>query len=391
MSEPAKADFLSYAREDTAAALRLAVALRAAGVEVWFDQNELVGGDTWDAKIKKQIQSCALFVPIISANTQARAEGYFRLEWLLAAERTRLMGRTKAFLLPVCVDATKEADADVPESFLTVQWTRISAADSLSAFCERVKKLLGAGTVVGVANAGPGAATPAPTNQRDEGVASPAGTRPRGFPKWAALALSIAALAAIAFLALRPAAPPAPTPIAAKPPTDLAADLAAKSAAKSVAVLPFESLSDDKGSEHFSDGICGDLINVLGQVPGLKVAGRTSSFYFKGKQVQVVEIARQLQVAYVVAGTVQKVGDQVRITAQLINGSDGFQLWSSDPITRDLKDIFAVQDEIARLIAQNLKLKLGGPPRVTKTVNPEAYRLVLEGRHFWLLRTPEGF
>ena len=91
MSESTKAVFLSYAREDTEAARRIADALRAFGVEVWFDQSELRGGDTWDAKIKKQIRECALFVPLVSEQTQERSEGYFRREWLLAVERTRDM------------------------------------------------------------------------------------------------------------------------------------------------------------------------------------------------------------------------------------------------------------------------------------------------------------
>ncbi len=127
---------------------------------------------------------------------------------------------------------------------------------------------------------------------------------------------------------------------------------------KSVAVLAFANLSDDKANEYFSDGISEELLNVLVKIPGLKVAARTSAFYFKGKEVPMPEIAKQLGVAYVVEGSVRKQGDRVRITAQLIKADDGFHVWS-DTFTRDLKDIFAVQDEIAGLIAQNLSLKLG--------------------------------
>ena len=143
MSEPNKAVFLSYASQDKEAAGRICEALRAAGVEVWFDQSELRGGDAWDAKIRKQIKECALFVPVISANTQARHEGYFRLEWRLADQRTHLMGRSKAFLLPVCVDQTPDADSDVPDSFSAVQWTRLPGGETAPAFAERVKKLMG--------------------------------------------------------------------------------------------------------------------------------------------------------------------------------------------------------------------------------------------------------
>ena len=124
MSDANKAVFLSYASQDAEAVRRIAEALRAAGIEVWFDQNELVGGDAWDRKIRKQIKECALFVPVISANTDARAEGYFRLEWLLAVERSRLMSEKKTFFVPVTIDATTEAAAKVPEKFREVQWTR---------------------------------------------------------------------------------------------------------------------------------------------------------------------------------------------------------------------------------------------------------------------------
>jgi tetratricopeptide (TPR) repeat protein len=120
-----KAVFLSYASQDAAAVARLAEALRAAGVEVWFDRNELVGGDAWDAKIRQQIRECALFVPVISASTQARAEGYFRREWKLAVERTHDMADHVTFLLPVVIDGTGDAEAFVPEKFREVQWTHL--------------------------------------------------------------------------------------------------------------------------------------------------------------------------------------------------------------------------------------------------------------------------
>ena len=102
-----RAVFLSYASQDAEAAKRICDALRAAGVEVWFDQNELVGGDAWDQKIRSQIKDCALLIPIISAATQARTEGYFRLEWRLADQRTHLMAKGRPFLLPVVIDDTR--------------------------------------------------------------------------------------------------------------------------------------------------------------------------------------------------------------------------------------------------------------------------------------------
>src|SRR3954463_3914043 len=148
-----KAVFLSYASQDAEAARRICDTLRSAGVEVWFDQSELRGGDTWDQKIRKQIKDCALFVPIISANTQARLEGYFRLEWKLAEDRSHLMAKGKPFIVPVTVDGTTERDAHVPDSFLAVQWTRLRLAgcggqagiesdDSIRAFGKRAGEML---------------------------------------------------------------------------------------------------------------------------------------------------------------------------------------------------------------------------------------------------------
>jgi eukaryotic-like serine/threonine-protein kinase len=137
--------FLSYASQDAEAARRISDALRAAGIEVWFDQSELRGGDVWDRKIRQQIRDCALFIPIISSNTQRRAEGYFRLEWRLAEQRSHLMGRNRTFIVPVRLDAVAEKDADVPDSFLTVQWTRVPDV-SLAVFAERVAQVLSGNT-----------------------------------------------------------------------------------------------------------------------------------------------------------------------------------------------------------------------------------------------------
>src|SRR5690349_12657108 len=116
--------FLSYASEDRAAVLRLRDALTAAGLDVWYDANELGGGDAWDQKIRRQIRECDYFMPVISATTERRKEGYFRREWRLAAERTLDMADDVMFLLPVAIDGTAESGARVPEKFVTVQWLR---------------------------------------------------------------------------------------------------------------------------------------------------------------------------------------------------------------------------------------------------------------------------
>ncbi len=797
MSESAnQAVFLSYASQDVAAVARIAVALRAAGVEVWFDQNELVGGDAWDAKIRKQIAECALFVPVVSAATQARHEGYFRLEWKLAAQRTHMMSGVKAFLLPVVIDETRDAAAHVPEEFRAVQWTRLPGGEAAEKFCARVGKLLGGGTI----DPGPVAGR---TSGPQPGPPSPSLRRVPAAAWWVAVAVALGAGGYFALrptpnaaVAARPAAASATAPVAppvsearrlaaeaealiaddfdatrenyqlaeelcqkaltldtadaelwalaarislgqifrsydssrrrleqarnqaeramrldahsvkaalvevkvqfwqkndaeaerllqvllARAPNDrgvlrqaaesarvadrekevgeylgrlqalpggdpyslfveahhlinrgryaeagslldrllaaaprrlpsyekfyllvrgwsdleaardffqrlparfldedafvgmaarmwlrlgdgeealkslqrvphefleefgdvepkgylagwaqkisgrsaaaalewrqaldlvearlatepknlvlleakalLLASLGEKPAAlatmrlreelgnerksthgmfsaavlaltgeteaavakleskwptlpfhqrsylrgellyepqfasirddprvrrliaehtsaldklkgaaadapkpddKSVAVLAFDNRSDDKDAEYFSDGISEELINALGRVPGLTVKGRTSAFYFKGRNATAQEIAEKLGVNYLVRGSVRKAGGTVRITAQLSRAATDEVLWSSEPLERQVKDVFAVQDEIVGLIAKSLSVRMGVPARAVQQVNPDALTALLQGRQFWVMRTSEGF
>ena len=161
----------------------------------------------------------------------------------------------------------------------------------------------------------------------------------------------------------------------------------------SIAVLPFVNMSSDTEQEYFSDGLTEELLNVLAQLPELRVAARTSAFAFKGKDVSVDSVGRALRVAHVLEGSVRKSGDQVRITAQLIDARTGFHLWSRT-YDRSLKDIFAVQDEISRAIVDALRLQLAVPGGTSlvraRTTDPEAYTLYLRGRYAWNKRTPEG-
>ena len=142
MTEPSRAIFLSYASQDAEAAQRICEALRAAGIEVWFDQSELRGGDAWDAAIRKQIKACGLFIPIISANTDTRTEGYFRLEWKLAVDRSHLMASDRAFLLPVVIDNLTESDARVPDRFRELQWTTVLEGKAPQELVDTVLRLL---------------------------------------------------------------------------------------------------------------------------------------------------------------------------------------------------------------------------------------------------------
>ncbi len=160
-------------------------------------------------------------------------------------------------------------------------------------------------------------------------------------------------------------------------------------AEKSIAVLPFVNMSGDVENEYFSDGISEEILNVLAKVPDLSVAARTSSFQFKGEKRDLAEIATLLKVRMVLEGSVRKQADRVRVTAQLIDAGTGFHLWS-ETYDRELKDIFAIQDEIARAIGTELKVRVLGKGEgmvaVSGTTNVEAHDLYLRGLTLWRVR-----
>jgi TolB-like protein/Tfp pilus assembly protein PilF len=157
--------------------------------------------------------------------------------------------------------------------------------------------------------------------------------------------------------------------------------------ARSIAVLPFVNMSGDQDNQYFSDGISEEILNVLAEIPELKVAARTSSFSFRGSKEEVPQIARQLGVRMVLEGSVRKQSDRVRITAQLIDSSTGYHVWSQT-YDRELKDIFAIQDEIAKSIGEELKLRVAGEGKVSHrgTENLQAYDLYLRGLAQWQIR-----
>ena len=336
MSVASRAIFLSYASQDAEPARRICDALRAAGLEVWFDQSALRGGDAWDASIRRQIKECALFVPVISANTQAREEGYFRREWNLAVSRTLDMADDRTFLLPVVIDATTDANARVPERFREVQWTRMPAGDVPETFAERVQRLLAREPVEAAASA----------------------------PRVATLS---------------------------------AATGAAVQQAPSIAVLPFVNMSRDEENEYFADGLAEELLNVLAKIRGLRVAARSSAFKFKGKSVDAADVGRALNVATLLEGSVRKAGNRMRIAVRLVKVADGYQLWG-ETYDRTVDDIFAVQDDIAQSVVKELRSTLLGDAgdaaaardatvAVAAAVkgrgtDPEAHRHFLHARHF---------
>jgi TolB-like protein len=160
--------------------------------------------------------------------------------------------------------------------------------------------------------------------------------------------------------------------------------------AKSIAVLPFADMSQAKDQEYFSDGIAEELLNLLAKIPELKVAARTSAFAFKGKEADIAEIAQKLRVAHVLEGSVRKAGNTLRITAQLVRAADGYHLWS-ETYDRPLDDIFAVQDEIAAAVVEQLKITLLGAAPKVRRVEPEAYTLFLRAEQQYRLDTHAGW
>ena len=147
----------------------------------------------------------------------------------------------------------------------------------------------------------------------------------------------------------------------------------------SIAVLPFVDMSPRKDQEYFSDGMSEELLNLLAKVPHLQVTARTSSFSFKGKNLEIPEIARQLHVAHVLEGSVRKSGNQLRITAQLIHAADGYHVWS-ETCDRRLDDVFAIQDEIAAKVVRELKVTLLGAAPMVRTTEPRGLRAVPAGK-----------
>ena len=158
----------------------------------------------------------------------------------------------------------------------------------------------------------------------------------------------------------------------------------------SIAVLPFVNMSDDPANEYFAEGISEELLNLLARIPELQVAARTSSFSFKGKDTQATEIARELNVAHVLEGSVRKSGDRVRITVQLIKATDGYHVFSQN-YDRTLEDIFLLQDEIAASVVAALRITLLGEQPKADVVEAEVYALYLKGRYFNNLKGKENW
>lgn len=357
--------FLSYASQDIEAAQRICEALREAGIEVWFDRNELRGGDNWDRKIRQQIHDCALFVPLISANTDARHEGYFRREWRLAVERAGDMSDRKAFLVPVVVDDILEAKADVPDRFRAVHWTHVPGGSAPGPLVDLVSRLL--------------AGEPAATG--DNAANAPGAVVPVRSGAWRNLALvsALVCLAVLGYLGFE----------------KFERSRALRAAAASIAVLPLTNESGESSDQYFSDGISEDLITALSKIPGLKVIGRTSAFQFRNTTEDSRSIGAKLGVRHLLEGSVRRFGGTVRVSAELIDAADGTTQWS-ERYDRPYGDLFALQDEITHTVAVALRTKLVSADAAALGERPpngsvDAYNALLQGRFFYQRHSEEGW
>ena len=390
-SQPASAPravFLSYASQDAEAARRICDALRGAGMAVWFDADGgLEHGDEWDAKIRRQIKECVLFIPLISTHTQARHEGYFRIEWELAAERAMGFASGVPFILPVVVDDTREPDALVPDRFRKVQWTRSKGGELSPDTLTRFMKLWSHRT--GVLNHVPTspsvASTVAPPTAADRSAG-----KPRRTP-WLVGGVVVAALALAAFLVLRPASTPPPV-VAAKPvsasPAAVTPPAAPAVSDKSVSVLPFENRSTEPDSAYFADGIQDEIITGLSLISNLRVVGSGNSVeIFRGSKKPLPQIARELGVAWLVRGSVSRIADAVTVNVQLIRAEADQIVWAKT-FQSDRKGATGIQAEVVNELTKALQATVSPSETAlvarTPTTNTEAYDLYLQQREIYI-------
>lgn len=364
MTSVNQAVFLSYASQDAEAVQRIAEALRAAGVEVWFDKNELAGGDAWDAKIRGQIKACALFVPVISANTQARREGYFRREWKLAVDRMQDMDEGVPFLLPIAIDGVGENGAFVPEAFLKVQWTKLGGGDVPPALTARVVALLRpqTGTKAGSAGGTPATATATAARPR-------VGAGPGAFPGWAkglVAALGVSVGFVFVFTKVFPRAQPvvvAPPP--APPPAAATAAARAPSGPElmpaRVALARFENLTGEAALDTAARVIEAELIRGLGAVSQLRVQAVEVS----GRKAALAA-ARAAGAASVIVGQYLRNGEALEISAEVLLTEQGDLFGSVGPVTATATNLRGpgLTELIERLTtgANNVSATLMNPP-----------------------------
>lgn len=349
--------FISYAREDRASIEKLAASLEAEGFSTWWDRH-IAGGAEFSKDIEKELNAAQAV--IVAWSKHANDSRWVKDEAGLAAEAGKLVA--------VSLDGS-----DPPigfKQFHVVDY-QIENETAVNEVARSVAMKLD---------------RPAPEIKVATNDQPDAASRRK---RTLIIFTTVAALLAVVMLGLQffrvqnPTAPEEATASADSQTSNEVAD----AEYNSIAVLAFADLSPDRDQEYFSDGIAEELLNLLAKNTDLRVAARTSSFAFKGRDQNVSEIGSALNVDTVLEGSVRKAGDRVRITAQLIDARTGFHLWS-ETYDRELADVFAVQDEIAGAIVNSLPTVAGNVGTLeAERVNNEAYDLYLQGRHQLTLRT----
>jgi hypothetical protein len=318
-----RAVFLSYASEDAAAAQRICAALRAGGIEVWFDQSELRGGDAWDATIRRQIRTCSLFIPIVSGNSHARAEGYFRLEWKLAIDRSHLIAADRAFLLPVVIDATSELDDRLPERFREVQWIRAPGGEPPVGFVGHVAGLLARSpTVEQGAAATSTVSQPPPRTEAPSPAPAPAPRRATvGWIAAAAVLVALAGIGAARYLSR----------------ASQVAPYSLEDRRMTFAVLPFHAPPEDERGAHVAKASTeAVLANLESATIFAQTASRARVDAAVAKVTRARELAQSLDVHFLIRGTLAPVSSGYTLSLVAIDGATEQPLVTETlPIPRD--------------------------------------------------------
>lgn len=326
-----RAVFLSYASEDAVAAQRICSALGARGIEVWFDQSELRGGDAWDATIRRQIRTCSLFIPILSSSSHSRAEGYFRLEWKLAIDRSHLIAADRPFLLPVVIDATSELDDRIPERFREVQWIRVPGGEPPAGFADHVAELLARSPGVE-----PGTAAPSPASSPRAEVPPPARSPPgrrSNLSRVAAVALlvALAGVGSAYFLSHRGRIAP----------------YSLEDRRMTFAVLPFHAPPEDERATHVAKASTeAVLANLESATIFAQTAPRARVDAAVAKITGARELAQSLDVHFLIRGTLSPAGAGYTLNLVTIDGATEQPLATETlPIPHDaLKPV--IEDDI---------------------------------------------